>query len=161
MLISSQRLREGCERRYLDFLVGEVGMRLVVLAGLSLFVASCQWMPGTDASKINAAKQLVREALLDGESAKFEDVVVSKGATSPEKVCGWVNAKNRLGAYVGAEQFLVADGRVRQLGSVQDDEYSGAFGACVAGHPKASDRMMRDLERTVGAYKAAVENLQR
>lgn len=160
MLISSQLLREGCERRYLDFVIGEVGMRLVILATVSLFVAGCQWVPGTDASKVSAAKQLVREALFDGASAKFEDVVISKGTASPEKVCGWVNAKNRLGAYAGAEQFLVADGRVRQLGSVQDKDYLGAFGACVAGHPKASDRMMRDLGRTMDALEAAVDDLQ-
>lgn len=130
-------------------------MRKAVAAVLALSAAGCQWVPGTEAHKIEAAERLVREELFDGASAKFEDVVVSKGPTPPEKICGWVNAKNRLGAYVGPQQFLVAEGRVRHLGDVRDEDYAGAFGACVAGHERATQRMMRDGARAFRAYEAA------
>lgn len=132
-------------------------MRKALAVGLGLAVAGCHWFPGTDAQKIKAAEDLVREELFDGASAQFEDVVISKGPTPPEKVCGWVNAKNRLGGYVGAQQFLVADGAVRQLGTVRDEEYVGGFGACVAGHERPTQRMKRDGERALQAYEAAVD----
>jgi len=128
-----------------------------ITMGLAIVLAGCQWVPGTSAQKIEEAKRLVRGELVDGASAQFEDVVISKGPTPPEKVCGWVNAKNRLGGYVGAQQFLVADGAVRQLGTVRDEEYVGAFGACVAGHERPTQRMKRDGESALQAYEAAVD----
>lgn len=129
--------------------------RIAVVATLA--VAGCQWVPGTTANKVEVAKQLVREELVDGASAQFETVVYSPAKFGdPEMVCGWVNARNRMGGYVGAQRFLVAEGRVRSLGTREDEGYAGRFGACVASDKAASDRMMRDVDRAIGAYRDAL-----
>lgn len=131
-------------------------MRTVAAILAALATTGCQWVPGTDAQKARAAKLIVAEELLDGSSARFEDLVVSKSVTHPGMVCGWVNAKNRMGAYVGAEKFLVADGRLRMLGSNVEDGWESRMGNCVAGNKKASDRLMRDVDRAFTAYEKAV-----
>ena len=135
-------------------------MKRIVVAGVLTLLASCQWVPGTTAHKVEAAKTIVREELVDGASAQFEDVVVSGAGAGPAMVCGWVNSKNRMGGYTGAVKFLVSEGRVRQLGAVRDEAYSGKFGACVAGHKAATDRMRRDGDRALDAYEAAVSDLK-
>jgi len=112
---------------------------------------------GSDAGQIRAAKDIVREELLDGSSAQFEDVVSSTITDGRKLVCGWVNAKNRLGAYTGFEHFVVADGTVQVLGSATRPGYETVFGACIARNAKASARQDRELDRAVADYEAAVE----
>lgn len=129
--------------------------RLALMAVLG--VVGCQWVPGTDAHKAEAAKSLVREELFDGDSARFENVVVSRSETGKVQVCGWVNAKNRYGAYVGPERFLVDGNRVAGIGAAAPPE----FGACVALNEAARERMQRDVGRALDTYRDAVEDLKR
>lgn len=51
------------------------------------------------------------DSLNDSDSAKFKDVEFFKGNGA---LCGYVNAKNRMGAYVGFTQFIATKyGQVR------------------------------------------------
>lgn len=72
-------------------------MRRMMLPALAaLLLVGCE--PGATRS----AKELVAARLLDPRSAQFEDVVSGDGV-----VCGRVNAKNRMGGYVGFKRFVV------------------------------------------------------
>lgn len=55
-------------------------------------------------SAIAAAKKAVVERLNDPESARFGKIVYRKNGY----VCGYVNAKNQLGGYVGEREFMAA-----------------------------------------------------
>lgn len=48
-----------------------------------------------------AARQALNERMIDYPSARFRDVRANEGA-----VCGFVNGKNRLGAYAGWQRFV-------------------------------------------------------
>lgn len=52
------------------------------------------------------AKKAVNSALVDPESSKFRDVEYFKGTGA---TCGYVNAKNRMGGYVGFTIFVVTE----------------------------------------------------
>lgn len=56
--------------------------------------------------KISVATNSIREALNDPESARFRKLFVSPKGRA---VCGEVNAKNKMGGYVGFRRFIVAD----------------------------------------------------
>lgn len=51
------------------------------------------------------AKNAVRGMLNDPESAQFEGLFSNRKTGS---VCGYVNAKNRMGGYVGKQLFIVS-----------------------------------------------------
>jgi len=70
-----------------------------------------------DTQMTDAAKTRLARGLTDPDSAKFRDVFISprRGA-----VCGQINAKNRMGGYVGFRRFIVAQDRV---GIEEDDSY--------------------------------------
>ena len=53
-------------------------------------------------------QEKIKARLRDPESARFTDVVVSRRSGSPV-VCGYVNAKNGFGGYVGKEPFISGD----------------------------------------------------
>lgn len=69
----------------------------VVLA--TLLLSSCEQLPGA----VNEAKREVRKSLIDPSSGKFESVFENQ---STGAVCGFVNAKNRMGAYAGTNPFV-------------------------------------------------------
>ncbi|WP_374472184.1 hypothetical protein [Arenimonas sp.] len=71
------------------------------LAALAL--AGCEQFPGV----VNDAKREVRRNLIDPSSAEFESVYQNSNTGA---VCGLVNAKNRMGAYVGATPFVYEEG---------------------------------------------------
>ena len=54
------------------------------------------------------AKGIVKDGLSDPYSAQFEDVRVV-GDAPHLMVCGFVNAKNKLGGYVGRKPFIVSE----------------------------------------------------
>lgn len=120
---------------------------------LAIFLAFCAGL-GACSGPADEAKAIVREELVDGQSARFENVVVDKGSN---RVCGWVNSKNRMGAYAGAETFLVENGRVTTLGNRREEGADSSFGACVANDRAASDRLMRDVNRSLDNYEAALK----
>lgn len=65
----------------------------------------CQFMPGTAAYKEEKAKNIAAQLLIDPSSALFRAVRTGDGA-----VCGEINGKNRMGAYVGFTRFYVSTG---------------------------------------------------
>jgi hypothetical protein len=75
---------------------------LLVASAGSLVCASCDGLPGTGSYREEKAKRSVSEQLLDPTSAQFRNVQ-SRG----DSVCGEVNAKNKIGAYVGFRRFVV------------------------------------------------------
>ena len=91
------------------------GGRMRNIAGLGLVVAlaSCQFVPGTDAAKSSEARQAISGLLTDPGSAQFRNAYVRQidsdnGAFS--LVCGEVNGKNAFGAYAGFRRFVHEDG---------------------------------------------------
>lgn len=55
-----------------------------------------------DEKKIERTKTLVQREMIDPDSAKFDDIKVYGN-----RVCGYVNGKNRFGGYVGRKMFVV------------------------------------------------------
>lgn len=78
-------------------------MRQAALVWLPfVLLGGCQFIPGTDWHKIRQAKEAVAAVLIDPSSAQFRNVEIGhEGA-----VCGEVNGKNRMGAYVGFTRFV-------------------------------------------------------
>jgi hypothetical protein len=72
---------------------------IVVLSLMVLALTSCEQLPGAT----NEAKREVRKHLIDPSSGQFESVHENRRTGA---VCGLVNAKNRMGAYVGASPFV-------------------------------------------------------
>lgn len=72
--------------------------------GLVLAVGGCQFIPGTDASKISEAQNAVARTLSDPKSADFSNDRVA-GSGDRQLVCGEVNAKNSFGGYVGFRRY--------------------------------------------------------
>jgi hypothetical protein len=70
-----------------------------LVVGLACLSAACDRVPGTPQ---NRARVALKPYLIDPSSAKIEII-----KASAESVCGTVNAKNRMGAYVGAMPFVV------------------------------------------------------
>lgn len=55
------------------------------------------------------AMDIVRKQLKDPESARFSHVTYQKRTNN---ICGYVNAKNSYGGYVGDRSFVIVNGRV-------------------------------------------------
>jgi len=69
-------------------------MRAFVAIGIVFFLTSCsRW----------EAKSAVKKLLNDPDSAQFSGLM---DGTGKGNVCGFVNAKNRMGGYVGATPFF-------------------------------------------------------
>jgi hypothetical protein len=68
----------------------------------AITVTACQYIPGTVAYREAKARDTVSQVLIDPGSAEFRNVETRDGA-----VCGEVNGKNRMGAYVGFVRFYV------------------------------------------------------
>lgn len=77
--------------------------------GFFAFAASIIFLgvAGCDSSskQIEEAKTIAKKELIDGESAQFLELKYFK---ETNYVCGQINAKNRLGGYVGAKKFVVS-----------------------------------------------------
>lgn len=71
----------------------------ISLAAIALAASGIAYLP--DVYKEHKAKQAVRERLKDPSSAVFERLEVHKAG-----VCGFVNAKNEMGGYVGHKAFF-------------------------------------------------------
>lgn len=85
-------------------------LTLAILAAAALAASSVayQWQQN---KPIEAVKASVRERLKDPNSAQFERVIFN-----PEKGvgCGYVNAKNSMGGYIGSSHFILfPDGDLR------------------------------------------------
>ena len=75
--------------------------------GSNLDIAFEEEGEGTELVK-SVGLEGVRSALLDPDSAEFQDVIVVHNSRSRDiYVCGFVNAKNRFGGYVGFLPFSI------------------------------------------------------
>jgi hypothetical protein len=75
----------------------------IFVALAALMTTACEQLPGAE----NEAKREVRKSLIDPDSAKFESVHVNPNSGA---VCGFVNGKNRMGAYAGSSPFVYEKG---------------------------------------------------
>lgn len=83
-------------------LMGRATFVVAGAAAVTCFAAAAAywWMK---VLPLNLVEQDVAGALIDPSSAQFRDVNLS---ASTGGACGWVNAKNRMGGYVGYTQFV-------------------------------------------------------
>jgi uncharacterized lipoprotein NlpE involved in copper resistance len=120
-------------------------------------VAISMLLVGCDNSQVRDAKRVVREQLVDPKSAQFENVVVQEEESNPAgdrivpvqkaTTCGWVNSKNRMGGYTGAERFIVREG-IETFGSKQT-AWNDIFARCIvySANKAANDRLDREYNR--------------
>lgn len=78
----------------------------IVVVGLVLIGGAAYYLP------LRSAQQAVAQRLIDPGAAQFRDV--RRGS---DAVCGEVSGKNRFGAYVGYERFIVTGGGAVYLDS--------------------------------------------
>ncbi|MEH3121166.1 MAG: hypothetical protein PGN16_04165 [Sphingomonas phyllosphaerae] len=96
----------------------EVRMRPLFATACLFWVASCQYVPGTDASFIRNARASVSDKLIDPTSPLWRKERIIKSETAdfrngaqvtkpgdPKFVCGEVNGKNQMGAFVGFSPY--------------------------------------------------------
>jgi len=62
---------------------------------------------GRSAQQVDLAINIVKQRLFDEGSAQFRNVRTNSAG---DAVCGEVNAKNKMGGYVGYRRFIVMDG---------------------------------------------------
>ncbi|MER0217126.1 MAG: hypothetical protein DU481_13280 [Nitrosomonas sp.] len=67
-------------------------------------LTSCN-LGSSDSEELEKMKLIVKEMLIDRESAQFSELKYYK---STNYGCGNVNAKNKFGAYVGKKKFIVS-----------------------------------------------------
>lgn len=88
---------------------------LVIFAGIIFAAATDEKTPEELAARAESdarhavvfnGKQAVKSRLNDPDSAQFGDVVYVKKQGGVAAACGSVNAKNKLGGYVGAKKFV-------------------------------------------------------
>lgn len=72
----------------------------------TLHLVACDEIPGTLKAK---AHQAVRNAMFDPDAAKFRN---DRESDNGQNVCGEVNGKNRLGAYVGFSKYIYLGGGI-------------------------------------------------
>lgn len=86
--------------------------RLLAAATAVSALVGCQFIPGSSAAIEREARAGLVTTLNDAASARFEGVRVVEGKTErePKILCGLVNAKNQMGAYVGFRRFVVERG---------------------------------------------------
>lgn len=102
---------------------------LLALVLAAQLCAGCDYIPATDAYKQARAERLAAGGLIDPSSAQFRNVAVHG-----DTVCGEVNGKNRMGAYVGYTRFLadVAAGEAQLDPEFDPSTLSSAEGLCAS-----------------------------
>lgn len=76
---------------------------VVLLTGLAIGIPGYVWY-AKDIKPVDEAKEALKQELFDPSSAEFRNVRVT---SLLDAVCGEVNAKNRMGGYVGFRHFQV------------------------------------------------------
>jgi hypothetical protein len=80
---------------------------LIVVIGLILGAAIFAFFPSFgDGTLIAKAKQSIEASLFDPHSAQYDDLKIVDTGRAGKLVCGMVNAKNRMGGYVGRKGFI-------------------------------------------------------
>lgn len=97
-----------------------------VTAMAFLLAGSCSAIPGTEANIEKQARTALQMALFDSDTAKFIGLqaIDAKPPHAGNLICGEVNAKNKMGAYIGFRNFYAypAEG----LTGIDPAEESGA-----------------------------------
>lgn len=83
------------------------------------------------------SREKLEAVLIDAESARFRDLRRKKLKDGTHFICGRVNAKNRMGGYIGYRRFLVEEGGdfavvdpgATQKDSPEDQGYQAGFDA--------------------------------
>jgi hypothetical protein len=74
---------------------------LIALPILAFAASPSRGQPPAD------VKAALEEKLKDPESARYSDVFIVQSSEGTSAACGWVNAKNSHGGYVGKTRFVV------------------------------------------------------
>ena len=93
---------------------------ILVLIGfllLAMFLFKDKLKNGALFDEFSAPKETVRQRMNDPESANFSEVFNAK---EDNKVCGFVNGKNKFGAYVGSKPFIY-DKLTKDVDFVEDE----------------------------------------
>ena len=132
---------------------------------LSLFlIAGTTWY-FIQVRPVEIAKKLVSDLLIDKESARFEEVVYNRNSSS---VCGYVNAKNKMGGYVGEKRFMVSEGKARIEPNEPDVEKCGSpsfsspsyYGGSVENYALRSMESMISNYSSAEKYNQCLENIK-
>ena len=84
---------------------------LAMVALLGAGAAAASWYYVYSIKPLQTIEAEVRARLIDPDSAKFEGVTFNRGKSVG---CGFVNARNRMGGYIGRTHFvLFPDGDLR------------------------------------------------
>ncbi|MCC4295856.1 hypothetical protein [Brevundimonas aurantiaca] len=89
-------------------------MKKIIVAVLLL--GGCQFVPGSDQQRIEAAQKRVASELRDPAGAEFRNSRIKDGW-----VCGEVNGKNAYGGYAGFQRFVVGPDSVSLEEITKDD----------------------------------------
>lgn len=115
----------------------------VVVFFPAIILGSCG--PGAN---VDAVISNVKDGLIDPYSAQFEDIKVND-----RLVCGKVNAKNRMGAFTGAETFLGYAG--------EDAAYSAltasGYGVMVSNIPDSDKAYLKKKFGTIDPFELNAE----
>jgi hypothetical protein len=77
---------------------------------------------------IENAKNTLIESLNDPESAKLRKLMYFDDKANNMKVlCGEINAKNRMGGYVGYEKFFIASNGRNDIGQNDHGQYYDSY----------------------------------
>lgn len=76
-------------------------MKILIVAALAAFGAADAFPAPSDA-QFAQARETLNQTLLDYPSARFRDV-----HGDSRRLCGFVNSKNRMGAYTGWDRFVI------------------------------------------------------
>jgi hypothetical protein len=82
--------------------------RALAASAVLAALAACEFIPGTEDNLERRARLAAASLLIDPSSAIFLDV-----RRAGDAVCGELNARNRMGAYVGFSRFIVDTGTWR------------------------------------------------
>lgn len=111
--------------------------RKILLTSVNLaLLGACSFNPGTEQQAAEKARALLATSLYDAESARFSEVRrIHIDQPAEDVICGKVNAKNQLGAYVGFRRFFASEGDgfavVERSGESQDVKSHNAGFAAV------------------------------
>lgn len=97
-------------------------------------------------TKENKARAALALVLNDPSSARIDEV---QPGLAPDSICGSVNAKNRMGAYVGATPFLVVgDTALIYEGSAKDSDFEGLIIFSGSGFAERYTNIVRQCKAT-------------
>lgn len=111
--------------------------KLILLVAVAALMSGCQFIPGQPEYRVREAEEVVAMTFPDPSTTQFQDTreihTVLNDAPNVS-VCGLVNTKNQMGAYVGFKRFVFNKNRtlVDPQSVTNPNEYIDALQACNA-----------------------------